>query len=451
MEDTTERCEETTATSVKRCWVLRSALPGDDTFLHLRGSSWALGRADQADWRIARERVSRLHAEVQRRGPLLSIHDLGSTNGTYVDGVRVAQKTLGVGAVVRLGEWLGVVEETHVGDGSQEFVEAAPGVWGGPILSRSIQSLAPLAGSVVPVLLVGRTGTGKERFAHALHSLGGADRPFHAINCATLPETIADAELFGYRKGAFTGADRTFTGRLRAAHGGTLFLDEVVDLPASTQAKLLRALDTYEVTPLGETSTTRFDARIVAACQRPISEYVGSGRFREDLAARLCGAVVTLPDLKLRRADIPKLFDMFLRQYSGGTAPRVSTRLYERLCLHDWPGNVRELQLLARRLLAMNGLEPKLGCSHLPDGFASVQGEATPRQASPALASVRHERDVKNLAAALRGLGGNVRKAAEAVGISRQRAYRLIGSRRLGGLVSTSRHQSIGDDDEREF
>jgi two-component system NtrC family response regulator len=301
----------------------------------------------------------------------------------------------------------------------------------------------------VPLPQIRRTGTRKERFAHAIHHYAGAHGPFHAINCAALQLPMAEGELFGYRKGAFTGAERTYAGQLRAADGGTLFLDEVGDLPLPLQAKLLRALDTGEIAPLGDTGRSRFDARVIAACQQPLAELIAAGRFREDLAARISGLVVTLPPLEQRVADIPSLFEVFLRKHSAATAPPVTTKLYERLCLHDWPGNVRELELLARQLLAVRGLEPRLRRSHLPASWRRSAPPDADNGSDPAATEDRNERDIEALSAALKSARGNVKLAAKMSGISRQRAYRLIGSRRLGELLSEARDGSEEDEWKR--
>jgi DNA-binding NtrC family response regulator len=200
------------------------------------------------------------------------------------------------------------------------------------------------------------------------------------------------------------------------------------------QAKLLRALDTGELSPLGETGEARFEARVVSACQQPLSALVAAGSFREDLAARLSGLVVTLPELSERRGDIPALFEHFLSRHSGGTAPAVATRLYELLCLYHWPGNVRELELVARSLLAVHGLEPTLRASHW--AWPTAEPGDAPRSKGERSISAR---DVETLTRALAEARGNVKRAAELAGFSRQKAYRLIGSRRLAAVVSASR------------
>ena len=427
-EPTTERSDDTPLRKGRRKLVLRAVLPGDDASWELVGERWTLGRARSDTLRLERSGVSREHAAVERRGPVYSIRDLGSTNGTYLDGARVEHASLRAGAVLRLGEWLGIVEEHDADEpGPYHFSELGPGVWGGALLRSALRPLRSACGARVPVVLVGRTGAGKERFARAAHAFATPALPFHAVNCAALPPTLAEAELFGYRKGAFTGAERCHEGHLRAAGRGTLFLDEIADLSLPLQAKLLRALDTGELAALGETKELRFEARVIAACQQPLGDLVAQGTFREDLAARLGGVTVVLPELRARRGDVPSLFASFLRWHSAGTAPLVSTRLQERLCLHAWPANVRELELLARHLLAVHGLEPVLRRSHLPAALRDT------RAIGSAESSAKPRGDtVQLLAAALRSANGNVREAAREVGITRQLAYRLINTSGLG-------------------
>lgn len=216
-------------------------------------------------------------------------------------------------------------------------------------------------------MILGETGTGKEGVAHAMHEWSARKGPFVAVNCAALVPTLAEAELFGYRRGAFTGAERASSGFFRAAQGGTLLLDEVTDLPESVQAKLLRALEQREISPLGESVPVRIDVRVLAGTQIPLAKMVEERRFRGDLCARLDGLTIRLPPLRERKQEIPYLFTHFLRLHSGGRPPDVEPRLVEQLCLYDWPFNVRELDLLARRLLVLHGHEELLRRSHLPE------------------------------------------------------------------------------------
>jgi transcriptional regulator with PAS, ATPase and Fis domain len=296
------------------------------------------------------------------------------------------------------------------------------------------EMFAPLtraAGSSLPVSIVGATGTGKERIARATHSLSGRSGSFFAVNCAALPENMAEAELFGYRRGAFTGADRNSPGFFRLADGGTLFLDELPELPLALQAKLLRVLEDGLVTGLGEPAPTLVDVRIVSAGQHSLHELVARGRIRQDLAARLSGLELRLPALAERRGDVAPLFQQFVRQLCGGRPPAIEGRLIEALCLHDWPQNVRELELVTRRLLAVHGHEPTLKRKHLPDTLMALN-EGTAGAPAVAPGRERNEYDLARIKQALAENGGSVKEAAQALGISRQRIYRLLKEEQAG-------------------
>jgi transcriptional regulator with PAS, ATPase and Fis domain len=187
-----------------------------------------------------------------------------------------------------------------------------------------------------------------------------------AENCAALADELLEAELFGYRKGAFTSADRANPGFFQAANGGTLFLDEVTDLSAAIQPKLLRVLEQGEVTPLGESRPVRVDVRVVVATQKPLASAVEAKRFREDLMARLDGLRVKLLPLRSRVEEAPHLFARLLKARSGaGGAPAVDAGVVERLCCHRWPQNIREVVNLAKRVVALHGDEKILKRSHL--------------------------------------------------------------------------------------
>jgi transcriptional regulator with PAS, ATPase and Fis domain len=288
-----------------------------------------------------------------------------------------------------------------------------------------------VAATDLPVVLVGETGTGKEGLARAIHAWSGRTGAFVAVNCAALPAAIAEAELFGYRKGAFTGADRASPGYFRAAHQGTLFLDELLDLPLPLQAKLLRALEQREVQPLGESHPVPVDVRIVCATQEALANAVAERRFRADLRARLDGLTVELPPLRARREDIVPIFTVLLRGEGGARVPAVDAKLLETLLLYDWPLNVRELVLLARRLLAVHGHEPTLRRAMLPERMAMKDAATIPpgRPVVPSRAPTGDDAAFEQLVSALRRCGGNVSRAASALGISRARAYRLLDAR----------------------
>ena len=397
-----------------------------------------IGRDPACDVRLEGADVSRRHGALRRSGDRagLTIVDLGSRNGIRVNGQVVTSASLTRGDVVGLGEWIGVVTE-----GPASFAEIAPGLMGGARLQSALQPLRAAAASDLPVVITGETGTGKEIVARAVHAWSGRRGPLVAVNCAALPDGLAEAELFGYRRGAFTGADRSSPGFFRSAEGGTLLLDEVIDLPLGVQAKLLRVLEQREVQPLGETRPVPIDVRIVAAGQRSLPDAARDGRFRADLVARLDGVAVKLPALRERREDIPPLFASLIGQLGPTRAPRLAADLVECLCLYDWPFNVRELVLLARRLLVLHGDQAALRAQHLPERM-QPGGPATASPAAGADHSFRVAEPpapaaqpappahsavgVPALVSALRLSSGNVARAAMMLGISRQRAYRLM-------------------------
>lgn len=398
-----------------------------------------VGRDESCDTVLAGTEVSRRHAEFRVDGPVVAVRDLDSRNGVFVNGARCQDALLRNGDIVRCGEWIGIV---LAGDRSGGFREIAPGWYGGLALAAAV---APTRGmpADLPVIVQGETGAGKEGAAHAIHLWSGRPGPFVAVNCAALPAELAEAELFGHRRGAFTGADAASVGLFRAAQGGSIFLDEILDLPAALQPKLLRVLEDRHVRAVGDTRDVAVDVRIIAATQEPLSTAVVKKRFRADLHARLDGLTVLLPSLRERREDILPLFSRFLFQHAGGRQPELDPKLVEALCLYDWPLNVRELLLLARRLLTVHGHEPVLKRNHLPERVlvnrleaadAAPDGDtAGPLETGKGLLPAKRahrplddEPEFESLTRALREHAGNVAKAAAAIGMSRGRAYRLL-------------------------
>jgi two-component system, NtrC family, response regulator AtoC len=219
------------------------------------------------------------------------------------------------------------------------------------------------------VLILGESGTGKELVARGIHTEGErADHPLVPINCGGIPETLLESELFGYKKGAFTGADRNKKGLFQEADGGTIFLDEIGELPLSLQVKLLRVLQENEVRPVGEAKATRVDVRVIAATAKRLDEEVRQGRFREDLYYRLNVLPITLPPLRQRPADVPHLCRHFLERFNrklGKSIQTISPAAMARLQEYEWPGNVRELENVIERavLLAEDAM---LIPEHLP-------------------------------------------------------------------------------------
>jgi DNA-binding NtrC family response regulator len=388
------------------------------------GKELIFGRDESCEVRLPDPDVSRRHLRVHREGADTVLTDLGSRNGTRVNGRPASSARLALGDIVRVGGWIGVVTQ-HLGPAT----EMAPGLVAGPLLRAALEGVMRAAESDLPVILEGETGTGKEVVARAIHTWSKRSGPFAAINCAALGEGLAEGELFGYRRGAFTGAERASPGLFRAAQGGTLLLDEVADLSLPIQAKLLRVLEQREVHPLGEPRPVAIDARIVVATQEPLRDVVARHQFRPDLLARLDGITVRLPPLRERPGDVPALFTRTFTAESGGPAPALEADFVESLCVYDWPFNVREVVLLARRLRILCGAQPLLRARDLPPAMLP-EAEPTPPEPTsepdvlaPELGEVEL---MPALISALRTSSGNVAQAAAVLGISRQRAYRLM-------------------------
>ena len=303
-----------------------------------------------------------------------------------------------------------------------------------PAFCEALGQAALVAGEETTVLLTGESGTGKELVAHAIHYASGRpEGPFVAVNCAALPETLVESELFGHERGAFTGADRLKRGRFELAAGGTLFLDEIGDIAPSVQAKLLRVLQERQYERVGGTTPLRADVRLITATNRDLEHLVEAGTFRADLYYRLAVFRIHLPALRERGEDVLLLAEHFLRtlgERMGRRQARFSEHARQLLLAHTWPGNIRELQnAIERALIAADGhvISPAhLGigghptpASGLPLGTPSVAGAATTTQP---LAEVEKQ----TVLDALRRGRGNKTEAALALGLSRGALYRRL-------------------------
>jgi Nif-specific regulatory protein len=286
------------------------------------------------------------------------------------------------------------------------------------------------AASPIAVLIEGETGTGKELVARGVHRASRrGDGPFVAVNCAALPESLLESELFGHRRGAFTGAQQDQRGFFEAASGGTIFLDEVGEMPAAMQAKLLRVLEDGAVTPVGDTRPRQVDVRVIAATNRDLAGEVAAGRFRQDLYYRLSAFPVRLPALRERREDIPLLADHMLAAAAGRHGKRIAGIAAEALELlvgFGWPGNVRELQNEIERAVALACDGERISPAHLSPkllaGAAKSAGEAPAGAAADRTGPLRPARaafEARYITEALRRHGGNVSHAARALGLSR--------------------------------
>jgi len=373
----------------------------------LDGTPTTVGRTDQAGLVLADPRLSGLHAVFRpgRGGRVPSIADLGSRNGTFVDGAPVQSAELLPGAVVRLGDTCLVLDDLSESDD--------PLLLGGSSAIAALRlRLAEVAPTPLTVLLLGETGTGKELAARRLHQLSGRGGRLVPVNCAAIPEHLAESTLFGHRRGAFTGATDSAPGLFVQADGGTLHLDEIGDLPLPVQAKLLRVIEDLEVTPVGGRRGRRVDVRIVAATNVDLRAAVGTGGFRPDLFARLEEWPVRLPPLRDRRADVVLLARTWLGERD------LSADAAEALLLHDWPFNVRELAQLCRRLTVAVEAHETIVVDDLP---SELSDQLRSRRRPPAPGDDREQ-----LEAALGRCLGNVARTSRMLGISRRTLYRRL-------------------------
>ncbi|NLF85661.1 MAG: sigma 54-interacting transcriptional regulator, partial [Lentisphaerae bacterium] len=294
----------------------------------------------------------------------------------------------------------------------------------GDLVSRSpamrrLQVLLPqVADSGATVLIQGETGTGKELLARAVHNHSPRRRkPFVAVNCGALPDTLLESELFGYVKGAFTGADRDKPGRFAAAEGGTLFLDEIGDISPAMQVRLLRVLQEHAYEPLGSVVSRQADVRVIAATHRDLAERIRAGAFREDLFYRLNIVRLDLPPLRSRKEDIPLLADHFVARFNrrqGRHVAGLTPDAVGLLMMHDFPGNVRELENIIERAFVLCGAG-RIDTAHLPAELTGA-GQPAPASAAENLAARRRSAEARAIQDALAACGYNRQQAARALG-----------------------------------
>jgi transcriptional regulator with GAF, ATPase, and Fis domain len=272
------------------------------------------------------------------------------------------------------------------------------------------------------VLILGETGVGKELVCEAIHrGSSRRDRPLIKLNCAALPETLLESELFGHERGAFTGADRRKVGFFEAADGGTLFLDEIGEMPIALQAKLLRVLERKVITRVGGTGEVPTDARLIAATHRDLEADVRAGRFRQDLLFRIGGFTLAVPPLRDRPAEILPLAEHFARQTAdeqGRTVPALSAEARDALAGYAWPGNVRELKNAIERALVLAG--DAITAADLPDKLRDAAHRLRPMTPSSDVRGQLAEIERAAIVAALDAEGANQTRAARRLGLSRR-------------------------------
>lgn len=411
----------------------------------LGGRTISVGKGRDCDVVLSDSAVSKKHVELTLVGHSVRVRDLGSTNGTWIGKAKVIESLVPTGSVVIVGrtrlhlksddtpEMLSPSESDHFGD-----------LWGSSVAMRQVFAvLERTASKDVNIFVDGETGTGKELVARAVHARSGRSRgPLVVLDCSAVAPELVESQLFGHRRGAFTGAMQDRAGVFESAKGGTLFLDELDSLPKDLQPKLLRVIETRTVTRLGEYEPRPIDVRLVAASGRSPEEAVSRGELRRDLYFRLAVVRVTLPSLRDRLDDLPILTEKLLRAIGSNNVVVAQGPALERLREHPWLGNVRELRNVLERglLLAPPGataleqlplrLSPVLGGQEKSagDGLPAVQYNLPYKEAKDAAVSA-FEREY--LKAALARNGANLSKTARDVGLTRHHLRKLLKSHRL--------------------
>jgi len=385
------------------------------TYALPHGHTVHIGRDSTCEVALQHPKISRRHAAIHC-GDSVEIEDLGSTNGTAVAGRKLGKgrrAVLDVGSNLRVGPFVGIVLPAAGQTSEAEPLRAAlpvadPTPAGVPDVVRRV------AQGIVSVLIGGETGSGKEVLARTLHELSGRKGELVAINCASLSETLLESELFGYERGAFTGAAAAKPGLFEVASGGTVFLDEIGELPPSLQAKLLRVLESRTVYRVGGLKPVKLDVRFISATHRSLAEEVAEGAFRQDLYFRVNGIMMTVLPLRERRDAIPRLAARFLAgaMPAGREPPRIAAATLAALVAHDWPGNVRELRTVMERAAVLcEGDEVRI--AHL------LLDAPAPAAASTRPPIEQHGDERQRIIDALEACAGNQTRAAQMLGISR--------------------------------
>jgi transcriptional regulator of acetoin/glycerol metabolism len=398
-----------------------------------RGAERAISReGDRLIVRVPDKRMSQQHARMRRAAAGWVLEDQNSRNGTIVAGKLAAQHTVDDGALVELGRTFFVLRGELLTPRVPDVTEApAPGALEGmatllPALGSSLAELARVSASSVPIMLLGATGTGKESLARAVHALSGRSGELVPVNCGALAPNLVESQLFGHVKGAFSGALRDEPGFVRSANKGTLFLDEIGDLPASSQAALLRVLQEREVVPVGATRAVKVDLRVVSATHRPVAQLATKGEFRADLLARLAGHTHVLLPLASRREDVGVILAAMIAK-ERWDALTFTPDAMRALLSYTWPLNARELQQCIARAVALAA-------------GAAIDAPALPPEvaaAAPQLEEIPTELDEEDralkdqLLAALVEHKGNVSQVARAMNKARTQVQRWLHRFRL--------------------
>ncbi len=411
--------------------------PNPGTRITLGPGTTRVGKDPTSDLPLPDITVSRLHFVIERANDGFLLRDQGSTNGTFIDDMKVREVFLRPGTRIKAGRVVLLFQPLEVAEVAPPSArEEFEGLVGRSFAMRSVFGvLERVAPTDATLLLFGETGTGKGATARAIHSHSArSEGPFVVVDCGAISPTLIESELFGREKGAYTGATEMRRGSCEEANGGTLFLDEVDDLPLELQPKLLRVLEEREVKRLGSVHPIRLDVRVIAATKVDLRQAVQDGRFRQDLYFRLSVIQVELPSLREHRDDIPLLCEAFLGEAEGQDVwARLSSALRDQLESYHWPGNVRELRNVLDRIRYM-GVTGELG-------FAPSEPVPPSPAASPAPGGLpvdfeRPFRELKNeligafekeyIEHLLERAGGNIAAAARAAGLNRKYFYDLL-------------------------
>jgi two-component system, NtrC family, response regulator AtoC len=346
----------------------------------------------------------------------------------------------------RMAEKVRLVEENQFLRDRMDTETQLHGIVGSSAKIQDVlRMVSRLKDTRTPVLITGESGTGKELVARAIHFRGSfANRPFVAVDCGSLVPTLIESELFGYEKGAFTGALKSRTGLFQSADGGTIFLDEIGELPLEMQAKLLRVLQEKEVRPVGSNQRTKVDVRVIAATNRDLEQEYRAGTFRKDLYFRLNVVTVHVPALRERRSDIPMLAHWFLERCAPGRAVQVTNAAMKSLLQYDWPGNVRELENCMERAVAL-GDQQFIDVDDLPPAIAVAQGSevATPSSSDGFSTTDLEDIERTTIERVFQQVKGDKALAGKMLGISRATLYRKLKRYNIGGRPQQVSSQAL--------
>jgi DNA-binding NtrC family response regulator len=384
-----------------------------------------IGRAETDRWASAR------HAEIARQGvdahsPVDTIRDVGSRNGTFVNGTRLSgPQRLADGDLIEIGHTLFVYRKAapelarRIAD---DPLRIGPTVTRCPAVAALALDLARIAPTGQSVLITGETGSGKEIVARTVHEASARQGPFVTLDCGAIPESLVEGTLFGYRRGAFTGASEARVGEIVRADGGTLFLDELTNMPLGSQSKLLRVMETGVVTPLGTTDSRKVDVRWIGATNRP--NLTDEDALRSDILRRIAGYVARLPPLRERREDLGALASHLLSS-AGIERAAITARAGRALFSGSFPGNIRQLRTTLYTAAVLAGERP-IDLQHLAASEVASAAETPTPERPPPPASRRSAPDREAIVALLSAAQGNVQRAAERLHVHPRQLYRWI-------------------------